>query len=305
MIYRSFGKMGWQVSTIGLGTWNIGNQWGEINDATAYATISASLEQGVNIFDTAESYGIPGGLSEQRLGKALSGKRHENYIVTKIGNWGKRTGQGVPLTTPDMIKLCAHASLHRLRTDWADVVLCHQGDIEDPSVFLEGFEWLKQSGEIREYGISTNNLEVLKRFNINGACSVVEVEYSLLNREADADFLPYCEQHGIAVLVRGPLAMGLLSGKYSAESLFTDTVRAGWNTDGPGRKQFEDRIRKLDEVKALLQADEDLAATALRFVISRLSSAVAIPGAKSPEQAALNAKAGDKLLTKEQESRFS
>jgi myo-inositol catabolism protein IolS len=305
MIYRSFGKMGWQVSTIGLGTWNIGNQWGEIDDATAYATVSASLEHGVNLFDTAESYGIPGGLSEQRLGKALSGKRHNTYIVTKIGNWGKRTGQGVPLTTPDMIKLCAHASLHRLRTDWADVVLCHQGDIEDPSVFLEGFEWLKQSGEIREYGISTNNLDALKRFNVHGNCSVVEAEYSLLYREADKEFLPYCEEHGIAVLVRGPLAMGLLSGKYSEQSLFTDTVRAGWNKDGPGRKQFEDRMSKLNEVKCVLSPQEDLAATALRYVISRLSSAVAIPGAKSPEQAAFNAKAGDVLLTKEQLARFN
>ncbi|MDF2960641.1 MAG: putative oxidoreductase, aryl-alcohol dehydrogenase like protein [Paenibacillus sp.] len=305
MIYRSFGNTGWQVSAIGLGTWNIGNQWGEVDDATSYATIRTSLDHGVNLFDTAESYGIPNGLSEQRLGKALAGERHKAYIVSKIGNFGKRTGQGVPLTTPDMIRLCAHASLHRLRTDWVDVMLCHLADIEDPSVFLEGFEILKRDGEIREYGISTDSLEVLKKFNAHGNCRVVEVDYSLLNREAEQELLPYCEQHGIAVLVRGPLSMGLLSGKYSEETVFTDSVRVRWNQDGAGRKQFEERVRKMNGIKQVLHDGEDMATTALRYVISHPTAAVAIPGAKSPEQAAANAKAGDLLLTQEQLSRFS
>jgi aryl-alcohol dehydrogenase-like predicted oxidoreductase len=305
VIYRSFGNTGWQVSAIGLGTWNIGNQWGEVDDATSYATIRTSLDHGVNLFDTAESYGIPNGLSEQRLGKALAGERHKAYIVSKIGNFGKRTGQGVPLTTPDMIRLCAHASLHRLRTDWVDVMLCHLADIEDPSVFLEGFEILKRDGEIREYGISTDSLEVLKKFNAHGNCRVVEVDYSLLNREAEQELLPYCEQHGIAVLVRGPLSMGLLSGKYSEETVFTDSVRVRWNQDGAGRKQFEERVRKMNGIKQVLHDGEDMATTALRYVISHPTAAVAIPGAKSPEQAAANAKAGDLLLTQEQLSRFS
>ncbi|MFE5317552.1 aldo/keto reductase [Paenibacillus sp. NPDC056579] len=303
MLYRKFGSTGWNVSSIGLGTWNIGNQWGDIDEATAYSTIRTSIDHGVNLFDTAESYGIPNGLSEQRLGRALGGDRHKSYIVSKIGNFGKRTGQGVPLTTPDMIRLCAHASLHRLRTDWVDVMLCHIGDIQDPSVFLEGFDLLKQNGEIREYGISTNNLEVLKRFNVNGTCRVVEADYSLLNRQPEDEFLPYCEANGIAVLVRGPLAMGLLSGNYTAESVFNDSVRSGWNQDGAGRKQFEERIGKLEAVRQVLEDGEDMATAALRFVISR-PSVVAIPGAKSPEQAAKNAQAGSAVFTGEQLERF-
>ncbi|MEI7027750.1 aldo/keto reductase [Paenibacillus sp. y28] len=304
MLYRSFGSTGWNVSAIGLGTWNIGNQWGEIDDTTAYGVIRASLDTGVNLFDTAESYGIPNGLSEQRLGRALGGDRHRSYIVSKIGNFGKRTGQGVPLTTPDMIRLCAHASLHRLRTDWVDVMLCHLGGIEDPSVFLEGFEQLKQAGEIREYGISTNNLEVLQRFNAHGTCRVVEVDYSLLHREPEQRLLPYCEEHGIAVLVRGPLSMGLLSGNYSADTVFTDSVRVRWNEGGEARKEFEERVALLGQVQGALDEGEDLAETALRFVISHRMSPVAIPGAKSPAQAAANARAGDRLLTREQLERF-
>ena len=151
MLYRKFGKTGWKVSAIGMGTWNIGNQWGELDDVTSWATVRSAYEHGMNLFDTAESYGIPNGLSEERLGTALAGIRHHVYVISKIGHWGKRTGQGVPKTTVDMIRLCCHASLGRLQTGWLDVVLCHEGDIADPSVYLEAFEMLKQRGRVRAY----------------------------------------------------------------------------------------------------------------------------------------------------------
>ena len=104
MLYREFGKLGWSASAIGLGTWNIGNQWGPIDDATAWATVRQAFDAGVNLFDVAESYGSPNGLSEERLGTALSGIRHRVIVVSKIGHWGSRTGQGVPKTTVDMIR---------------------------------------------------------------------------------------------------------------------------------------------------------------------------------------------------------
>ncbi len=176
---KTFGKLGWSVSAVGLGTWNIGNQWGAIDDATAWATIRTAYEHGVTVFDTAESYGIPHGLSEMRLGTALAGIRHNVHIVSKIGSWGNRTGASVPRTGIDSIRLSGHAILGRLRTDYLDVVLCHEGNLEDPTIYLEGFEALKTEGAIRAYGISTNDVEVLKRFNVNGTCSVAQTDYSL------------------------------------------------------------------------------------------------------------------------------
>ncbi len=119
MITRAFGRTGWSVSAIGLGTWNIGNQWGKIDDVTAWATVRQAFDCGVNLFDVAESYGDPNGLSEERLGTALAGIRHRVYVVSKIGHWGERAGQGVPKTTVDMIRLCAHASSTDFaRTGW-------------------------------------------------------------------------------------------------------------------------------------------------------------------------------------------
>lgn len=304
MVIRPFGKTGWMVSAIGLGTWNIGNQWGDVDQATAWSTIRASYDQGVNLFDTAESYGIPNGLSEERLGLALTGIRHQAYVVTKIGNWGKRTGQEVPKTSVDMIRLCLHASLHRLRTDWVDVVLCHEGTIENPDIYLEGFETLKQEGRVRVYGISTDSLDVLKRFNKHRSCSVVQVNYSLLNRAAEGAFLPYCEEQGIGVMVRGPLGMGLLSGRYNVDTVFTDTVRAGWHSDETHQRKFEHQIELVEKLKRGVTAGDELVTAALRFVISHQINPVAIPGAKSTHQATMNAHAGGSVLSDEEYNRL-
>jgi myo-inositol catabolism protein IolS len=297
MLCREFGKTGWQVSVVGMGTWNIGNQWGELNDATTWATVRSAFDHGVTLFDTAESYGTLNGLSEERLGVALAGIRHRVYLVSKVGHWGKRTGQGVPKTTVDMIRLCAHASLHRLRTDWLDVVLCHEHNIEDPSIYLEAFEVLKQRGRIRAYGISTNSLEVLKRFNANNTCSVVQLDYSLLNRTPEADILPYCQERGIAVMARGPLAMGLLSGNYSAETVFTDPVRTGWHKDEEAQAAFERRVAQVEKLKQVVKPGQEMVTTALRYVLSNPVVSTVIPGAKSPAQAATNAQAGSATLS--------
>jgi aryl-alcohol dehydrogenase-like predicted oxidoreductase len=298
MLYRDFGETGWQVSVVGLGTWNIGNQWGELDDTTAWATVRSAFDHGVTLFDTAESYGTLNGLSEERLGVALAGIRNQVYLVSKIGHWGKRTGQGVPKTTIDMIRLCAHASLHRLRTDWLDVVLCHEGNIEDPSIYLEAFEVLKQRGRVQAYGISTDNLEVLKRFNVNNTCSVVQLNYSLLNRSPEADLLPYCQENGIAVMVRGPLARGLLSGNYAIDTVFTDQVRAGWHKDEKTQASYERKITQVDRLKRKFEPGQEMVTTALRYVISNPAVSTVIPGAKSPAQAATNAQAGNVILSK-------
>jgi myo-inositol catabolism protein IolS len=300
MLYREFGKTGLNVSSIGMGTWNIGNQWGEIDEETSLATVRSAFDHGINLFDTAESYGIPSGLSEERLGKALQGIRDRAHIITKIGRWGRRTGQTVPMTTVDMVRLCLHACLYRLKTDYIDIMLCHEGKIEDPSIYLEAFDQMQEQGYIRAYGISTDKLKVLKKFNVNNTCRVVELDYSLLNRKAEAELFPYCEEHGIAILVRGPLCKGLLSGKYSSDTIFTDTVRSEWYIDETRQAQLDSYLAKVERLKTVLQPGEEMIKAALQFAVSHPVQPVAIPGAKSPEQAAMNASAGNKFMTTEE-----
>lgn len=294
MLYRPFGTLGWNVSAVGMGTWNIGGQWGAVSDAQAFATIREAFDHGITLFDAAESYGVPHGRSEELLGVALGGIRHRVTVVTKIGNWGKRSGDPVPKTTTDLIRLCAHACLYRLRTDWIDVLLCHEGDLEDPSVYLETFDILKQQGLIRAGGISTDDLEVLKRFNEHGGCDVLQVRYSLLDRRAEEELLPYCEEHGIAVMIRGPLAQGLLSGRYDRDTRFAedDMVRAKWNPGAAQRENYLARIAQVERLAAHVDPGAPMVEAALRYTFSHPALPCTIPGARTPEQAATNATAG-------------
>jgi len=123
------------------------------------------------------------------------------------------------------------------------------------------------------------------------------LDYSLLNRAPEVEFLPYCQEHGIAVMVRGPLAKGLLSGKYTIDSVFTDSVRARWNRGGERREEFEAKISQVEKLKEALEPGEEMVTAALRYVISHPVAPVAIPGAKSPEQAVMNAAAGERVLS--------
>ena len=124
---------------------------------------------------------------------------------------------------------------------------------------------------LRASGISTNSLEVLKRFNADGSCKVVQVDYSLVNLQPEEEFLPYCEKQAIAVMVRGPLARGLLSGRYTSESVFADSIRETYNPGGDERATFEKRMARVEKLRASVPDGEEMATTALRFVISHTS----------------------------------
>ncbi len=301
MQYRTLGKTGWKVSVIGLGTWNIGGQWGEVDDRTALATIWKAYECGVNFFDTADAYGEPPGRSEELLGKALQGIRHEVFIATKVGNWARRHGHPLPYTSPLHIIACCHASLYRLRTDYIDLYQCHIGNPADAEieVFLEAFDRLKEQGKIRAYGISTNSLDALQRFNKYGTCATCQLDYSILNRAPEKDLLPYCQEQNIGVIVRGPLAMGILSGKFTPDTVFTDEVRRSWN-EGERRQRFLRRLEVVERLRFLERNGRTMAQAALQFVISHPAVSCTIPGAKSPQQAEMNAMAGDGTLTPEE-----
>jgi myo-inositol catabolism protein IolS len=302
MLYRDFGKTGWKVSAVGLGTWNLGGQWGEMSEETALRIIHRSFETGMNLIDTAEAYGTQHGLSEIRLGKALGGRRHQAYIVSKIGHYGGRSGGRVPKNTPDMIRLCGHAILGRLHTDWVDVMLCHEATIEDPSIYIQGFDELVKEGHIRCYGISTNSLDVIKKFNdlSGGKCAVVELDYSLINRASETDVLPYCFDNGIAVLVRGPVAMGLLAGKYDKSTKFTDEVRSAWHDGGERQAKLDKQLAVVEKLRGVVKPGQEMVTAAIRFTFSHPTLPCSIPGATSPEQVVTNAAAGERELTSDE-----
>lgn len=300
MQYRKFGKTGWEVSAIGMGCWAIGgNMWGPTDDADSISAIHASLDAGVNLLDTADAYGI--GHSEELIKKALKDRSREDIIIaTKFGNWGRGQGHPLPFTSKYHIFGCCDASLYRLGTDVIDLYQCHIGNPEDPNLFLDALDELVQVGKIRAYGISTNSLDAVKAFNTRGTCSVVQLDYSILNRKPEADLLPYCHENHIGTLIRGPLAMGKLTGKMTPETTFPDTdTRRNWVTDD-NRAKFAADLEKVEQLRFLNTDGRTMAQAALAFVLAHPGATVAIPGAKNPAQAEANAASADLPLSDEE-----
>ncbi len=296
MLQKTLGRTGLKVGVIGLGTWNIGGQWGDVDDATGIATVRAAYDSGMTLFDTADAYGEPVGRSEELMGKGLAGVRDQVIIATKVGNFARRQGHALTYTHPLHVELCCDASLKRMRIDVIDLYQCHLSELLEPQIFLESFETLKKKGKIRFGGISTNKVDVVKAFDVNGGCSIVQLDYSLLNRQPEAELLPYCQQHNIGVLVRGPLAQGVATGKFNAQSVFNDSVRKNWN-DGQRHEKYLEQIKTINQLKVLENPQRSMTQAALQFVFSHPAVTCAIPGAKSPEQAKGNAAAGTVALS--------
>jgi len=279
-----------------MGCWGLGGQWGPVDENQAIDTIYAALDAGVTLFDTADAYGL--GVSERLVGRALKNRPSGVFIATKVGNWGRRIDDPPGLKSIYSVINCCHASLYRLGMDTIDLYQCHVGKPENPEIFVEAFEKLKEEGKIREYAISTNDLASLKALNVNGACASCQINYSILARDAEKDILPYCLENKIGVLLRGPLSKGILSGKFTADSKFSDQVRASWN-EGSKREEFLRNVEMADQLKQLARDDRSMVDVALQFTLAHPAVTCPIPGMKTPDQARQNASAADGNLSAE------
>jgi len=291
MQYRSFGRTGWKVSSIGMGCWALGGQWGPVSESDAVSTVHAAIDAGINLFDTADSYGPR--RSEELLGKALRKSDRENlFIATKAGNLGRPEGHPLSFSTPEHIYACCDASLHRLQTDYIDFYQCHIREHPHLDVFLEAFEHLLQLGKIRAYGTSSFISEDIQLFDRHARCHVVQLPHSVLDRAYERDVLPLCSSLNIGTLIRGPLAQGVLTGKFTRDHVFDDETRFGWNT-GDAHTRFQARVAAAENLRPLTMEDRSMGQLALAFTLSREGVTCAIPGARSPEQARANAAASN------------
>ena len=287
-------RSGIMVSDVGLGMWAVaGSEWGDVDDQATLEAVDASLEAGVTFFDTADVYGD--GHSEELLGQAMKGRRERFIVATKIG-WidYDREADRSQYDTVEKLVAGVEGSLSRLGTDHVDVIQCHI-NVPEPNtdVFVEGFRQLREAGKVRAWGVSTSDIDLLRRFNADGDCDVIQVDYSILNRTPEAEILPYCLANGIGVIVRGPLAMGLLADKFTAADTFpAHDFRHAWIDDPEQNAQF---LRDLDAVarlRAVVPEGETMSEFALRFVRSHPAVSTVIPGARNRAQAERNAAAG-------------
>ncbi len=309
MQYRKLGKSGIEVSEVGFGSWAIGgNQWGPVDNRESVEAIHKALEMGINFIDTADVYGD--GVSEEIVAEAVKGKRDQVVISTKGGLFGHhRDPKREPVyDTPEKVITALDNSLRRLGTDYVDVYFCHLwwDKEEETEAFMRAFEDIKKAGKARVTGVSAEDFTYIKHFNREGHMDVVQVDYSILNRNPEKEVLPYLKENGIGVVVKGPLKMGILTGKFNTQTTFSDAdIRQNW----PNEDWFKESVAKVELLRPVTEnrqgGSDSLAQLALRFVLANDAVSVAIPGAKTPAQVEQNASASVRpLLTDEERQRI-
>jgi aryl-alcohol dehydrogenase-like predicted oxidoreductase len=289
---RRLGRSGIDVSALGMGCWAIGGGWGAVDDDESIRTVHRALDLGITLFDTASSYGA--GHGERVLGRALAGRRDRVVIASKFGNTfdeesGQPTGQDA---SPAYAVSCLDGILRRLGTDYLDLYQLHVNDLPVPQALdlVETLEDLVTRGKIRGYGWSTDDPARAAAVATHGVhCAVIQYDQSVLND--NAAMVAVLEQHDLAGINRGPLAMGLLTGKYhgATELMSSEDIRAQsppwlkYFTKGVATPEWADRV---DRVRRVLTFDgRTLTQGALGWLLARSVRTLPIPGCRTVNQA--------------------
>jgi len=303
---RTLGRSGLEVSGVGLGCWAIGGPtwagdtpvgWGEVDDAESIRAIHRALDLGVTFLDTADVYGA--GHSERVLARALEGRTHEVVVATKFGNTYDEEHRRITGTdaSPAYIRRACEASLRRLDRDYIDLYQFHLNGfpVEEAGPVRETLERLVEEGKIRAYGWSTDFAEAARFFAAGEHCATTQVQMNVLD---DApDIVAVCEEQGLGCINRGPLAMGLLTGKYSGASTLAENDVRGrrspeWMKYFSGGKPAPEWLDRLARIRALLTDDgRTLAQGALGWLWARSPATVPIPGFRTVAQVEENARA--------------
>lgn len=295
---REFGRTGRKVSEIGFGAWAIGASWGDVNDDEARAALNAALDAGVTFIDTADVYGD--GHSEKLIAQVMKERGGERpYIATKAGR--RLPKQSVEGYSAENLSAWTDRSLKNLETDTLDLVQLHCPPTDlyyHPEVF-ERLDRLVEAGKIRNYGVSVERVEeALKAMEYPGVSSV-QIIFNAFRLRPAGLFFEQAKKKKVAIIARVPLASGLLSGKFKADTKFETTDHRQFNRNGEAFDvgetfsgvPYEVGLAAVEKVRALVPGDTTMAKFALRWILMFDAVTVAIPGARNPAQAVSNAEA--------------
>ncbi|MHB9023939.1 MAG: aldo/keto reductase [Armatimonadota bacterium] len=297
MITRALGKSGITVSAVGLGTWAIGGSWwGGTDEGDSIAAIRRGLDEGITLIDTAPVYGY--GLSEELVGRAIAGRKREDMVLaTKVGlNWvsdegvlhferdGRRVFRNL---RPASIRSEVEQSLRRLNTDYIDLYQTHWQDATTPiSDTMGELLKLKEEGKIRAIGVSNASIAEMEQYLACGQLDANQPKYNMLDRQIEAEMLPFCRARAIAILSYSSLALGILTGKISPERTFPpDDLRAN------SPRYTPENIRRVNGILEQLSPFREKygmeqTQLTIAWTISRPGVTCALVGARNPHQAA-------------------
>ena len=263
MMKRKLGRSGVEVSALGMGCWAIGGPhsrggspvgWGQVNDAESTRALRTAFDLGCTFYDTADVYGC--GHSENILREALGDKRDEIVIATKAGYTYVEETREAPGESgdPDYIRRCCDESLRRLGTDYIDLYQFHLGGypLEKSADVLAVFDALVDAGKVRSIGWSTDDPARAELFAQSPRCVAIQQGFNLFG--GNEVTLAVCEKFDLASILRGPLGMGMLTGKFDADTaLPADDIRRGWNFKEGGQA---DTLKKVESLRAVRAADQ-------------------------------------------------
>jgi aryl-alcohol dehydrogenase-like predicted oxidoreductase len=315
MQYRPLGQSGIEASVVALGTWVMGGwMWGGTRDEDSISAIHAALDHGINLIDTAPIYGF--GASENLVGQAIKDRREKVVLATKCGMVGNTTRGQFKFTTsaraidpnglidiyqynhPDSIRGEIERSLNRLQTDYIDLYQTHWQEYDTPiEDTMACLLKLKDEGKIRAIGVCNAPVDDMERYRSVGPLDSDQEKYSMLDRDLEAEQLPYCEKNNIAVLAYSPLALGLLTGKIGPEREFPDgdLRRNNPRFSVENRKRIQQMLGQFEPIAQ--QHGVSLAQLVIAWTFHQPGLTHALCGARHAKQAEENAVAGTVQLS--------
>ncbi len=307
MRYRKFGRIGWEVSEIGLGTWALGGQWGAVDDEQSLGALRRALELGVNFFDTADIYGD--GRSERLLRRLRRETRTPFHVATKAGRrLSPHVASGYDLKH---LGAFVERSLENLGVESLELLQLHCPPTEvyyRPETFA-ALDELVRAGKIQHYGVSVERVEeAMKAMEFPNVASI-QIIFNMFRQRPAERFLAEARRRGVATVIRVPLASGMLTGKLTARSSFAPDDHRHFNRRGEAFDigetfsgvPYEDGLQAVEELKALVPPGTTLAELALRWILMFDGVGTVIPGARRASQVKENCAAGDMPPLSEQQ----
>lgn len=299
MLYRTLGKTNYNISEISLGTWQVGGKWGSTFDPNnAEAILKTAIDHGVNFIDTADVYS--NGLSEKAVGKAVKSYRQKIYIATKCGR--KFQPHVDASYTLAALRKSVEDSLQNIGVDHIDLIQLHCPPWETyyrPEVF-DLFDKLKAEGKIGALGVSVEKLEQAIKAMEYDNVTTIQIIFNMFRQRPAELFFDLAKAKNVGIIVRVPLASGLLTGTYGTDTTFGADDHRTFNRDGAGFDKGETfsgiNFEKGLEAVSILKdhfGDTNLALLAIKWVLMYDAVSCVIPGASSPSQAENNLLAAD------------
>ena len=295
MNYRKLGKTGFDISEISLGTWQVGGRWGEsFNKKNAEGLINQAIDAGINFIDTADVYG--NGLSEKMVGEVVRSRSERVYVASKCGR--RLHPHNNETYLPKALRLFVEQSLRNTGLDTLDLIQLHCPPSEvyhRPEIF-ELFDRLKEEGKILNMGVSVERVdEAMKALQFDNV-TTVQIIFNMFRHKPAEAFFGEAANKDVGIIVRVPLASGLLTGLYSKKTAFGNEDHRNFNRDGAmfdkgetfSGVDYEIGLLAVEELKEIFPGRENLASLALRWVLMFDNVSCVIPGASRESQLSSN-----------------